>query len=77
MRARSIVLPLLAAAAQLRRAGDEEPFTWTNWPEAWDADEEPPPSGLLGPVILAPSPGVFPEARPADRKPPTNEPATP
>lgn len=60
-----------------RRARGEEPFTWTNWPEAWDADEEPPPSGLLGPVILAPSPGVFPEARPADRKPPTNEPATP
>ena len=31
---------------------EEEPFSWTNWPEAWRATDSPLPSGLLGPVAL-------------------------
>ena len=38
----------------LRRSRGEEPFTWTNWPEAWSATDAPLPSGLLGPVALHP-----------------------
>ena len=38
----------------LRRSRGEEPFSWTNWPEAWRATDAPLPSGLLGPVALHP-----------------------
>ena len=36
----------------LRRSRGEEPFTWTNWPEAWRDTDAPLPSGLIGPVTL-------------------------
>jgi len=45
----------LVGDAQLRRTGGS-PLTWSNYADAWNADEPLRPAGLLGPVRLTAAP---------------------